>query len=61
MEEMESIRDQQESLAKLHFDLGGKQDMSKKEDSLTEEGNFSKCKYFHLHNSAISWQQTRLV
>jgi hypothetical protein len=26
MEQMEGIRDQQESLAKLHFDLGGKQD-----------------------------------
>jgi len=35
MEEMESIRDQQESLAKLHFDLGGKQDLSA---PLTEEG-----------------------
>ena len=44
MEEMESIRDQQESLAKLHFDLGGKQDMSA---PLTEEGNFSK--HIHLH------------
>jgi len=35
MEEMESIRDQQERLAKLHFDLGGKQDFSA---PLTEEG-----------------------
>jgi hypothetical protein len=26
MEQMEAIRDQQESLAKLHFDLGGKLD-----------------------------------
>jgi len=26
MEQMEQIRDQQESLAKLHFDLGSKQD-----------------------------------
>ena len=58
---MESIRDQQESLAKLHFDLGGKQDMSGKQDiGLTEEGKFGKHQYFHLHNSVISWQQTRL-
>jgi len=28
MEEMEQIRDQQENLAKLHFDLAGKQDLS---------------------------------
>ena len=37
MEQMEAIRDQQESLAKLHFDLGGKQDPFA---PLSEEGNF---------------------
>ena len=36
MEQMEGIRDQQESLAKLHFDLGGKQDPFA---PLSEEGN----------------------
>ena len=36
MEQMEAIRDQQESLAKLHFDLGGKQDPFA---PLSEEGN----------------------
>lgn len=35
MEQMSSIRDQQESLAKLHFDLGAKQDPS---TPLSEEG-----------------------
>ena len=35
MEQMEGIRDQQESLAKLHFDLGAKQDLSA---PLSEEG-----------------------
>lgn len=35
MEQMEGIRDQQESLAKLHFDLGVRQDLSA---PLSEEG-----------------------
>ena len=37
MEEMEQIRDQQENLAKLHFDLAGKQDLSA---PLNEEGKW---------------------
>ena len=35
MEQMSSIRDQQESLAKLHFDIGAKQDVLA---PLSEEG-----------------------
>lgn len=35
MEQMERIRDQQENLAKLHFELGAKQDVLK---PLSEEG-----------------------
>ena len=38
MEQMSAIRDQQESLAKLHFDLGARQDPSA---PLSEEGMFS--------------------
>ena len=36
MEQMSSIRDQQESLAKLHFEIGARQDPSA---PLSEEGN----------------------
>jgi hypothetical protein len=36
MEQMEQIRDQQESLAKLHFDIGSKQDPFA---PLSEEGD----------------------
>ena len=35
MEQMERIRDQQENLAKLHFELGAKQDVS---TPLTQDG-----------------------
>ena len=35
MEQMSSIRDQQESLAKLHFEIGARQDPSA---PLSEEG-----------------------
>ena len=38
MEQMSSIRDQQESLAKLHFEIGARQDPSA---PLSEEGMFS--------------------
>jgi hypothetical protein len=38
MEQMEAIRDQQESLARLHFDLGGKQDPFA---PLSEEGIYN--------------------
>ena len=41
MEQMSSIRDQQESLAKLHFEIGARQDPSA---PLSEEGNyFTNC------------------
>ena len=39
MEQMSSIREQQESLAKLHFEIGARQDPSA---PLSEEGNFKK-------------------
>ena len=42
MEQMSSIRDQQESLAKLHFEIGARQDpsapMSKEGNDLTTYG-----------------------
>ena len=35
MEQMEGIRDQQESLARLHFELGAKQDLT---SPMSEDG-----------------------
>lgn len=55
MEQMEQIRDQQESLAKLHFDIGSKQDPFA---PLSEEGNAElSIAYFIpvLNFSLYSW------
>ena len=41
MEQMSAIRDQQESLAKLHFELGARQDPSA---PLSEEGKLKKTR-----------------
>jgi hypothetical protein len=42
MEQMSGIRDQQESLAKLHFELGARQDPSA---PLSEEGTKNSINY----------------
>ena len=53
MEQMESIRDQQESLAKLHFDLGAKQDLFA---PLSEEGT-----YVHMIHNVLNLKFLRAI
>jgi hypothetical protein len=50
MEQMSGIRDQQESLAKLHFELGARQDPSA---PLSEEGKHPK-----IFPKIVSWMNT---
>ena len=55
MEQMSSIRDQQESLAKLHFEIGARQDPSA---PLSEEGKDLKFIYSEKATKFCSGQIT---
>ena len=53
MEQMEGIRDQQESLARLHFELTTKQDLTQ---PMSEDGkNVSFVLYYHLIPEYNGW------
>jgi hypothetical protein len=58
MEQMEAIRDQQESLAKLHFDLAGKLDpfAPLSEDGKCWEGSVQMTVLAKLLSSTVSMQ-----
>ena len=59
MEQMSSIRDQQESLAKLHFDLGAKQDPAA---PLSDEGiPFKNQKVFYFLIKSTVNQKSKML
>ena len=64
MEQMEGIRDQQESLARLHFELTTKQDLTQ---PMSEDGkNVSFVLYLHLipvlgYNLMVGFEPSQLL